>query len=83
MFATHAATTLQLGPFLPAAAKPPLGEREGFWESVSVAKTVTIPRASRGHSSNPKVNTDHHGFHLVLGESHLSSYHRVAEVARL
>ena len=31
-----------------------------------VVKTVTIPRASRGHSSNFEVNVEHVGFRLVL-----------------
>ena len=31
-----------------------------------VVKIVTIPRASRGHSSNAKVNTDDQGFRLLL-----------------
>jgi hypothetical protein len=51
---------------IPSGGEAAAGNTEGFLKLLSVVKTVTIPRASRGHSSNLKVNTNRHGFRLAL-----------------
>ncbi len=54
---------------IPSGGEAAAGNSEGFLELLFVVKTVTIPRASRGHSSNLKVNTNRPGFRLVLGRT--------------